>query len=45
MDLFARETLLSNKVRSRAIKYLDEFYDSLASPGTVDKLLIGKCRG
>ena len=44
MDLFTRETLLTNQVRSRAIKYLDEFYVSLASPGTLDKLLIGKCR-
>lgn len=45
MDLFNRETLLTNKVRSRAMKYLDGFYDSLAKPGAVDKLLIGKCRG
>lgn len=45
MDLFSREKLLTNKGRSRAMKYLDGFYDSLASPGAVDKLLIGKCRG
>ena len=45
MDLFNKETRLNNKGRSRAMKYLDGFYDSLAKPGAVDKLLIGKCRG
>ena len=30
---------------ARALKFLDGFYDSLAKPGAVDKLLIGKCRG
>ena len=45
IELFNAETLLSYKVRSRALKFLDGFYHALANSDAVDKLLIGKCRG
>ena len=43
--LFTSNELLTGKEGTSAAKFLEGFYDSLAKPGAVDKLIIDKCRG
>ncbi len=45
LALFADEETLTSSGKSKAIRYLEGFYTALAKPGSVDKLLIRKCRG
>ena len=45
LNLFSEEPLLTSSGKNRAIRFLGEFYTSLAKPGAVDKQLTGKCRG
>jgi hypothetical protein len=45
LNLFSSEDLLTEKGRASAVKFIEGFYNSLAKPGAVDKLLIDKCRG
>ena len=44
LGLFRDEPLLTDRSRSTAIKYLEDFYESVNEPEDVEKLLIGKCR-
>lgn len=45
MALFENHTQLADSMRSKAIKYLGDFYDTINNPGEFAKEITGKCRG
>jgi hypothetical protein len=44
LDLFLNESLLTKRIRGRAIKYVEDFYRLLDNPDQVEKQITGKCR-
>jgi hypothetical protein len=45
IDLFQNNELLEDKVKGKAVKFLEEFYETLDSDKDIQKEFIDKCRG
>lgn len=44
-DVVRQSALISDKVKTRAVKYLDNFYSIINNEPQVQKKIIGRCRG
>ena len=45
LELFQSNTLLNARTKKKTIKYLHEYFQLLESPKSIDKKIIGNCRG